>query len=64
MAARYEVRESDDGQWYFVLLAANGEIVATSELYTRAEDAQRGIEAAIRAMLEAIDTLVTNSEEA
>jgi uncharacterized protein YegP (UPF0339 family) len=29
--------------WYFVVQAANGEAIATSELYTRKEDAERGI---------------------
>jgi uncharacterized protein YegP (UPF0339 family) len=32
--ARYERRESRDGQLYFVLKAGNGEIVGVSEMYT------------------------------
>jgi uncharacterized protein YegP (UPF0339 family) len=30
--------------WYFVVKGGNGETVATSELYTRREDAVRGVE--------------------
>ena len=30
--------------WYFVVKANNGEIVATSEMYTRKDDAERGVE--------------------
>lgn len=51
--ARYDVRESDDAQFYFVLVASNGEIVETSELYTRRQDAERGIVAAKRAAQQA-----------
>ena len=46
MRSEYEIRLADDGHFYWVLKAANGEIVATSELYTRREDAERGIKAA------------------
>jgi uncharacterized protein YegP (UPF0339 family) len=42
-----------DGQWYFHLRAANGEIVAQSEGYTRRADAYRGVEAAKRAAAQA-----------
>ena len=30
--------------WYFVIKSNNGEIVATSEMYTRKADAERGVE--------------------
>lgn len=34
-----EIRSSEDGQWYFVGVAGNGEIVVTSEMYTKKDDA-------------------------
>ena len=40
--SRYEVREATDGSFYFVLIADNGEVVVTSETYTRHADAERG----------------------
>jgi uncharacterized protein YegP (UPF0339 family) len=39
-----------DPGWYFVVVADNGEPVATSEPYTRPEDAVRGV-ADLRAAL-------------
>lgn len=36
---RFEIKKSKDGQFYFNLLARNHEIVATSEMYTRKENA-------------------------
>lgn len=36
--------DSDPPQWYFVRVAENGEVVSTSELYTRQEDAERAAE--------------------
>ncbi len=41
---RYDLRDSVDGQYYFVLQAANGRVIGTSELYTTASGARRGIE--------------------
>jgi uncharacterized protein YegP (UPF0339 family) len=41
--AHYETREAKDGTWFYVLVAANGEVLSTSETYTRREDAERGI---------------------
>ena len=51
--AEYEVRTAKDGSFFYVLVAANGEIVETSETYTRREDAERGIDAAKEAADEA-----------
>lgn len=34
--------QGKDGQFYFNVVAKNGEVVATSEGYTREEDAHRG----------------------
>lgn len=40
----YEVREADDGSFYYVLVGGNGEVLSASETYTRREDAERGVE--------------------
>ena len=36
---KFEIKKSKDGQFYFNLLARNHEVVATSEMYTRKENA-------------------------
>jgi len=41
--ARYERRTSSNGSPYFVLKAANGEIIGTSELYSSAAARDNGI---------------------
>ncbi len=46
---RYERRQAVDGQAYFVLKAANGEIVGTSEMYTTTAARDQGIDAVMRA---------------
>jgi uncharacterized protein YegP (UPF0339 family) len=43
----YEIRESRDGQWLVVLKAANGEIIGTTETYTRKASAERAIDTLI-----------------
>jgi uncharacterized protein YegP (UPF0339 family) len=40
-AASYSVLGSNDGQYYFNLIAANNEIIGTSELYSTKSNAQR-----------------------
>jgi uncharacterized protein YegP (UPF0339 family) len=37
---RVELFKGEDGFWYFRFVAANNEIVATSEAYTNKDDAQ------------------------
>jgi uncharacterized protein YegP (UPF0339 family) len=37
---RIELFKGEDGKWYFRFIAANNEIVATSEAYTNKVDAQ------------------------
>ena len=57
--AYYDVRQAKNAQgepidaWYFVLVADNGEIVSTSELYTTKAHAERGAEDANRVAAEA-----------
>jgi uncharacterized protein YegP (UPF0339 family) len=46
----HEVFEGQDEQHYFRVKSANGEIVSTSEGYTRAHDAERGYGALLRAV--------------
>jgi len=45
-----KVYKDDAGEWRFRIVAANGEIVAVSEGYSRQTDAWRGLEAARRAL--------------
>lgn len=40
---KFELFEGTDGQWYFNLLAGNGEVIATSEGYRSKQMAERGI---------------------
>jgi uncharacterized protein len=43
MAAWFELSNSSDGQFRFVLKAGNAEVILTSELYTAKESAKNGI---------------------
>ncbi len=48
--AKYEVREAEDGAgFYYVLVAANSEVLSTSELFTRKDDAKRAVGDALKA---------------
>ena len=47
--AYYNLKKSADGQFYFNLVASNGEPVATSETYKTKNNAERGIDAVRRA---------------
>lgn len=40
-----EIHRSKDDQFYFNVVANNGEIVATSEMYTTKANARMGVEA-------------------
>jgi uncharacterized protein len=53
VSARYEVRKASDGSFYYVLLAANSEVLSTSETYETHSDAERAVESAKRAAGEA-----------
>jgi uncharacterized protein len=46
----FDMLESRDGQWYFTLSAANGEVIGTSELYPSKSNAERGA-ATVRALV-------------
>jgi len=40
---KIEIRRAADGQFYFVLKAANGQVLVTSETYRRKANAEKGI---------------------
>jgi uncharacterized protein YegP (UPF0339 family) len=62
--ANVEIFQDDAGEWRWRVQGANGEIVATSEAYTRKADARRGWEDASRAFREAyVAHLVTKNGE-
>ena len=44
MAGKFELKKSKSGQYYFVLKAANGEVIAQSEQHTTHSAAKHGIE--------------------
>ena len=46
--AKFEIRRASNGQYYFNLKAPNGEIIATSEMYTNKQATQNGIESVKR----------------
>ena len=44
VATRYQLREAANGEWYFVLVAANGAVIGRGETYASKSNAQRGID--------------------
>jgi uncharacterized protein YegP (UPF0339 family) len=40
---KFVIRKSSDKQWYFILKARNGEIIATSETYKTKQACKKGI---------------------
>jgi len=45
MGEKFEIRPSADDQFYFVLIAPNNEIIATSEMYKTKDGCKNGIDA-------------------
>ena len=43
MAAQFELKKSKNGKHYFRLLAANGEVILTSQMYASRFGARKGI---------------------
>ena len=43
MAARFELRTSNNGKHYFSLVANNGEVILTSQMYRSRAGARKGI---------------------
>ena len=60
--ASFNVRKAKSGQFYFVLKAGNGEIVAQSEMYTTKAAAVNGTDAVRRAAA-AAEGYVDETEE-
>lgn len=50
LEARFELLVADNGEHYFNLRAGNGQVIATSELYTSEASAERGVDAVISAL--------------
>ncbi|MGZ3418892.1 MAG: YegP family protein [Polyangiales bacterium] len=46
-AARYEIRAALDGQYYFVLKAGNGQIIARGETYASRSNAEAGVKTCV-----------------
>ena len=42
---KFEIKPSSSGEFYFTLKAANGEVIATSEMYTTKPACRKGINA-------------------
>lgn len=42
---RFEIKKSTDGQFYFVLVAPNNEVIAKSEMYKSKDGCENGIRA-------------------
>lgn len=47
MRPQFLIKTSTDNQTYFVLVAPNGEIILTSELYRSLQSCEKGIESVI-----------------
>lgn len=43
LASRYELRATGNGEWYFVLKASNGAVIARGETYASKSNAERGV---------------------
>jgi uncharacterized protein YegP (UPF0339 family) len=46
-AARYQLRDAADGQFYFVLVAGNGQIIARGETYASRAGAEAGVKTCV-----------------
>jgi hypothetical protein len=59
-----ELFQDAAGEWRFTVKGRNGEIIVTSEGYTRRRDAKRGLHTLRRRLLEGIDVVeVIQSEK-
>jgi uncharacterized protein YegP (UPF0339 family) len=54
MAGKFTVTQGDSGEFRFVLTAANGEVIATSEDYKQKGSALNGIDAVRRTAVDAV----------
>lgn len=53
---RYERKTSSNGKWFFNLLAANGQVIGTSEMYESESGRENGI-ASVKANAPGADTV-------
>jgi uncharacterized protein YegP (UPF0339 family) len=56
LKARYLVKQASDGRWYFNLTSSNGQVIASSQLYSTKYNAERGRDAII-AMLPNVELI-------
>lgn len=64
-ATKFLLREASDGAWYFVVTAANGEIIAISEMYvsqSNATRAMKSVAAVVKATVEQTPALTNNAK--
>ncbi|ROQ38645.1 hypothetical protein EDF46_2286 [Frondihabitans sp. PhB188] len=54
MASKFVLTRSDSGAFHFTLVASNGEVIASSEMYSTKGGAQNGIDSVRRAAADAI----------
>lgn len=47
---KFEIRVSKNGKYYWVLIARNGEVLCTSQILKRKQNARKSIRAAKKAM--------------
>ncbi len=52
MAGKFEIKKASNGEFFFNLLAGNGQIILSSEMYKAKASAQNGIESVRKNCLE------------
>ena len=60
MSAKFIIKSSKDGQFYFNLYATNGRVIATSETYTTLQNCKKGVMSVISSR-RPISCLLTSS---
>ena len=54
--AKFEIKKSKDDQYYFVLKANNGKVIATSETYKKKSSCEKGIASVKKSIVKIITT--------
>jgi uncharacterized protein len=54
MAGKFEIKKASNGEFFFNLLAGNGQIVLSSEMYKAKASAQNGIESVRKNCVDAL----------
>lgn len=60
---KFVIKRSSNGKFFFVLKAANGEVIAMSELYETKQSAYKGIAAVKKSLLSGIEEDIENTSE-